>query len=428
MQVESRRGLQALCLQLAAHSPELPTILELLLSCIEQSLGLTPVVVFLYDPDSGQYILHHASKAIGTGKAPHSIPGDGALVRWLAECIDPICVWADQNRFSDQDLYPGERQVLESLGLALFLPVKSWSLKVTQGQELGGWVAVGPRPSGPSYSPNDLAVLAALVSQAALAIENVLLHQAVEEAGESSWQFMDFVAHELKQPMTAIQGYAKMLVMGIGGELADTQRQFAQVINANADRMGRLINNLLEASRLEAGRITLQLAPLDVRELIEEAIAAARSEIETRQQTLAVEIPPGLPPVMGDRDRLLQILSNLISNAYKYTPEGGSIRITAETLSGPEVPARYLAVSISDSGIGLSDHELSQVGERFFRAEQELVRAQPGSGLGVYIVRQLITLHGGHLTIRSEPDEGSTFRFTLPIASNSIEQSAGGHA
>ena len=104
-----------------------------------------------------------------------------------------------------------------------------------------------------------------------------LLHDAVREAEEGKSEFIDFVAHELKQPMTSIQGYARMLTMGIGGELTDTQRQFAQVISANAERMGRLINNLLEVSRLEAGRITLHLAPTELGELVEEAIDAVRA-------------------------------------------------------------------------------------------------------------------------------------------------------
>ena len=145
-------------------------------------------------------------------------------------------------------------------------------------------------------------------------------------------------------------------------------------------------------------------------------VVATRAEIEARHHTLAIELPIDLPPALADRDRLLQILSNLISNAYKYTPEGGNIRIAAERLAGPEAPAEYLLMSISDSGIGMSSQELAHVGEKFFRASHDLVRAQPGSGLGVSIVQQLIALHGGQLTIKSEPDQGSTFSFTLPTA------------
>jgi signal transduction histidine kinase len=380
-------------------------------------VGLVPIVVFLYDSESVQYDLYQTGQAAEPGDTYPSIPGDGLLIHWLEECTEPICDWAAQSPFLLQDLHAAERRVLESLGRVLFLPLRSWSLCAVTGRELGGWVAIGSRPSGPSYSPNDLGVLTALVGQAALAIEIVRLHQAVKKADDSESEFVDFVAHELKQPMTAIQGYAKMLAMGIGGEPTDTQRQFAQVIDANADRMGRLIQNLLEVSRLEAGRITLQLTPNEMNEIVDEAVAAVRAEIEARQQILTVGVPEDLPPVMGDRERLLQILANLISNAYKYTPQGGSIQITAEELTGPEEGARHLEVRVSDSGIGLSDYELTRVGEKFFRAKHELVRTQPGSGLGIYIVRQLIALHGSQLVIRSEPDIGSTFRFALPIAS-----------
>jgi signal transduction histidine kinase len=418
MQAETSRGWQTLGLELAAHAPDLPSTLGLLSTRIQEAVGLVPVLVFLYDADSAQYDLYQASQSAVPEGTYHSIPGDGQLVHWLEACTEPICDWATQNPHPVQDLHTAERYLLESLNPALFLPMRSWSLHVAKGRGLGGWVAIGPRPSGRSYSSNDLAVLAALASQAALAIEVVRLHQALKEADASGSEFIDFVAHELKQPMTAIQGYAKMLMMGIGGELPDTHRQFAQVINANAERMGRLINNLLEASRLEAGRITLQLAPVELREIVDEATAVVRGEIEARQQTLHVGVPADLPPVLGDRERLLQVLINLSSNAYKCAPQGGSIQITAEELTSSVEAAGHLVVSIRDSGIGVSDYELSQMGEKFHQAKDEVGRTQPGSGLELYVARQLIALHGSQLVIRSEPDRGSAFRFTLRITSD----------
>jgi signal transduction histidine kinase len=416
MPAEHKGGWQGLGLELAAQLPVLSTVLKLLVTKIEQSLGPAPVMVYLYDSDSGHYELHQASQGVESEDALLSIPCDGTLVRWLERCPDLIGAWPNQGQGPAQDLHSGEQKLLERLGQALFLPLRSWSLSAATGRELCGWVAVGSRSSGQPYTPADWDVLTAVVSQAALGLENVRLHRAVREAEEGRSEFIDFVAHELKQPMTAIQGYAKMLTLGIGGEPTDTQRQFAEVISANAERMGRLVNNLLEVSRLEAGRITLTLAPTDLGEILGEAIAAARAEIEARHHTLVVDIPADLPPALTDRDRLLQILSNLISNAYKYTPEGGHLQITAEPLAEPGEPAAQLLISMSDSGIGMSGPEVARAGEKFFRASHELVRTQPGSGLGISIVQQLITLHGGQLTVQSEPDRGSTFRFTLPTA------------
>jgi signal transduction histidine kinase len=235
-------------------------------------------------------------------------------------------------------------------------------------------------------------------------------------------EFIDFVAHELKQPMTAILGYTKMLLMGIGGELSDNQRQFVEVIDSNATRMGTLVNNLLDLSRLEAGRVSLNLAQVHLERIIDETIAQTRGEIEARQHTLEVDIPAGLPPVQGDRERLRQILSNLVSNAYMYTPNGGTLRIAVQEHALSEGTPAHLLVSVSDTGIGMSSNELAQLGQIFYRAEHDLVRAQWGTGLGVSITRHLVALHGGELLTESEVDKGSTFSFTLPVANESKGQ------
>jgi two-component system cell cycle sensor histidine kinase PleC len=129
-----------------------------------------------------------------------------------------------------------------------------------------------------------------------------------------------------------------------------------------------------------------------------------------------VDAPADLPPVQGDRERLVQILTNLVSNAYKYTPDGGHIRIAVNGQDRPEVPPGHLCVSVSDTGIGMSPQELVKLEEKFFRAEHDLVQQQPGTGLGVSITRNLVELHGGDFLIESEPGQGSTFRFTIPTA------------
>jgi signal transduction histidine kinase len=247
----------------------------------------------------------------------------------------------------------------------------------------------------------------------------VLVQQSGQPTFPDQSEFIDFVAHELKQPMTAILGYTKMLLLGIGGELTDNQRQFVQVIDSNTARMGKLVNDLLEISRLEAGRVNLNLAPIHLEPIIDETIAQARSEMEARQHKLEVEFPAGLPPVRGDRERLLQILSNLVGNAYMYTPDGGTLRIVVQEHALSEGTQAHLRVSVSDTGIGMSSKELAQLGQPFYRADHDLVHAQWGTGLGLSIARHLIALHGGELLVESEVDQGSTFSFTVPLADGS---------
>ena len=237
-----------------------------------------------------------------------------------------------------------------------------------------------------------------------------------QEAHQSQLEFIDFVAHELKQPMTAIQGYAKMLMLGLGGELSETQQQFVEVINSNVVRMGKLIDDLLQISRLEAGRIELNLAPVSLREAVAEALAGNQDDIDARHHTLQVEIPEDLPPALGDRARLVQILANLVSNAVRYTLDGGTIRITAGRRDDPEMPTSHLLVTVSDTGIGMSPQEMTRLEEKFFRADHDLVRSMPGTGLGVSIARQLVKLHGGELAVESEVNRGSAFSFSVPVA------------
>jgi two-component system cell cycle sensor histidine kinase PleC len=236
-----------------------------------------------------------------------------------------------------------------------------------------------------------------------------------ESAEQANLEFMDLVSHELKQPLTAILGYAKMLMMGIGGELTDTQRQFAEAINANSERMGRLVNDLLEISRLEAGRIHLQLSPTGIQEIVDQAGVGAQAEIDAQGHTLEVEVCDVPPTLTVDRERVLQILDHLLRNACMYTQPGGTIRVRVEGDGHPQVPTGQVRVSVCDSGIGLSPKEMTKLGERFYRSDHELVRAQRGAGVGLAITRHLIELHGSELKVESRPGEGSTFSFTLPV-------------
>jgi signal transduction histidine kinase len=238
---------------------------------------------------------------------------------------------------------------------------------------------------------------------------------STQELEQARLQFIDLVAHELKQPMTAIQGYTTLLLLGMAGELNETQRQFVDVINANVGRMGNLVNNLLEISRLEAGRIRLEFAPVDLRTVVEEVVTAARSDIEARDHNLKVDLAEGLPLAWGDRQRLAQILTHLLNNACRYTPEGGTIRIAAARCDDPELPAGHLCVTVTDTGIGLTPEEIASL-DKFFRADHDFVQQQAGSGLGVPIARGLVALHGGDFVVESEPERGSSFSFTVPVA------------
>lgn len=249
-----------------------------------------------------------------------------------------------------------------------------------------------------------------LADHAAIAIENARLFAAVEAAHQAKTDFISFVSHELKQPMTAIKGYTDLLVKGLAGDLTEAQRSFLEVIRSNVNRMDTMVQELLDISRIEAGRLRLEIGQVALREAVEEAVRVIRQEVEAKRQTLEVDIAEPLPPVRADRNRVVQILTNLLSNAYKYTPEEGRIRVTVQP------NGEFVVCSVSDTGIGIAPEEQEQLFTKFFRSQHSAVRNVPGTGLGLVITKNLVELQGGQIWVESEPGKGSTFTFTLPVA------------
>jgi GAF domain-containing protein/nitrogen-specific signal transduction histidine kinase len=225
-------------------------------------------------------------------------------------------------------------------------------------------------------------------------------------------EFVATVSHELRTPMTSIRGYADILLMGAAGALNENQSHFLSIIKNNTERLNILVNDLLDISRIEAGRVTLAPQPLDLREVAEDVLAdiLRRSQEENKPMAISLEAPKDLPRVYGDSERVRQILDNLVDNAYHYTPSDGQIQVRIHPENGE------VQVDVIDSGVGVSSEDQERVFERFYRGEHPLVLATPGTGLGLSIVRQLVEMHRGRIWMTSKgvPGEGSAFSFTLP--------------
>lgn len=222
--------------------------------------------------------------------------------------------------------------------------------------------------------------------------------------------FISVAAHELKTPMTALKGYTELLLSEVAGKVTLVQEHFLQIIQTNVERLAELANDLLDISRIEAGMMQLQIRELNLLDLIEEVVITFRAEAERKGLRQVIDVPPDLPAVWGDRGRLLQLLSNLMSNAYKYTPGGGKIGITARQVNS------QIQVDVMDTGIGISRQDQEQIFSRFFRADNPLIREIGGTGLGLSIAKSIVALHGGEIWVDSELGRGSTFSFTLPLA------------
>jgi signal transduction histidine kinase len=267
-----------------------------------------------------------------------------------------------------------------------------------------------------AFNQSDLEFVTRLANHAAIAIENARLYEQAQAANQAKTEFMSVASHELKIPMTSIKGYAKLLTLGAAGELNERQRDFLEIISSNVDRMDRLVADLLDVSRIEAGRLRLEKGRVDVQKVIDTVVQAVRTQIEAKELSLQLDLPPDMPPAWGDQDRLVQVVTNLVSNAYKYTPTGGKITISVIRGQAGSPAHGFLTISIRDTGVGISPEDQQKLFTKFFRADDPRVRDVPGTGLGLSITKSLVEIHGGEIWFESEADQGTTFSFTLPIA------------
>lgn len=231
-------------------------------------------------------------------------------------------------------------------------------------------------------------------------------------------EFVSTVSHELRTPMTSIKGYVDLMLMGAAGKMSEAQTRYLQVIKNNAERLHMLVNDLLDISRIETGKTALDLRPVDISQVIDQVVVGhlyGRIQHEGKQITVHTDTPDGLPLVNVDHARITQVLTNLLDNAFNYTPAHGEIRVTARE------NGRYVFVSVSDTGIGISKEDISRIFDRFYRAEHEMVQKIPGTGLGLAIVRSLVEMHNGQLLVHSQPGIGSTFTFNLPVVMEDSE-------
>jgi two-component system phosphate regulon sensor histidine kinase PhoR len=221
-------------------------------------------------------------------------------------------------------------------------------------------------------------------------------------------EFVANVSHELRTPLTAIQGYLETLLSGALEE-PENARRFLEIVLRHSERLGRLLNDLTDLSNIELGKVTLRKESVRLDELVASVVAIIGPRAARSRVTVTANTPPEVPAVAADRDRLVQILINLVDNAVKYTPEGGTV--TVITRSGGD---GAVEIAVADSGIGIPAADLPRITERFYRVDKARSRELGGTGLGLAIVKHLVLAHGGELRIESQEQQGTTVRFTLP--------------
>jgi signal transduction histidine kinase len=223
-------------------------------------------------------------------------------------------------------------------------------------------------------------------------------------------EFVLTASHELRSPLTSVQGFAELLMLE-RDKLSPKQADTVEIIIDNTRHLVRLLNDLLDLARSDAGRLTIKPVPAVVAQLVEDATRTMLSQTERKGQLLTQAIEPVLPQVSVDRDRLRQVLVNLLTNAHEYCPEGASIRVAATGRNDG------VEISVSDDGPGMAADQLEHIFERFTRGDAGLTQHVGGTGLGLAISKSLVELHGGAISAQSAPGQGSTFRVWLPPAS-----------
>jgi CheY-like chemotaxis protein len=240
---------------------------------------------------------------------------------------------------------------------------------------------------------------------------NVTQERAVDRMKS---EFVSMVSHELRTPLTSIKGYVSLMLDDEVGALNEDQRDFLLIVQSNADRQVSLINALLDLTRIEAGKVELQQGPLDLAAIIHMVSTSFRPQLAAKKQQLSVAIDDHLPPLVGDSDRITQVVTNLVSNAHKYTPAGGEISVSVRANTD------HVLLEVRDTGIGMTAEEQNQLFNKFFRAKNRATQEATGTGLGLAITRGLVELHGGKIGVTSAPGQGTTFSVALPVSSAAV--------
>jgi signal transduction histidine kinase len=416
---------------------DLKDLLETLVRRASQLLGTSNGFIYLVAPDGADLERQVGVGVFDQDRSPRVKPGEG-LSGKVWQTGQPLVV-------DDYDTWPGRSPSGTSLIHAMAgVPLHS-------GSRVVGVLAIASdRESKQVFGDEEIELLTRFARLASIALDNARLFTEVqrareeaETANQAKSAFLSMVSHELRTPLTSVLGFARIIQKrleervfpAVQSEEVKTQRAMQQVrenvgiIIGEGERLTAMINDVLDLAKIEAGKVEWHMQPLSVAEVIERATAATASLFEEKHLRLIKEVSEGLPPVVGDRDRLIQVVINLISNAVKFTPasrgmpgvsgtgraEQGLVTCRASQSDGE------IMISVSDTGIGIADADRAKVFEKFTQVGDALTEKPKGTGLGLPICKEIVERHGGRIWVDSELGKGSTFTFTLPAGSGAAE-------
>jgi signal transduction histidine kinase len=388
---------------------DLETVLTTIVSRAVELSGLDGGVVFEYDDRAEEFVQRVATEtgqALAEARRTARIrKGEGVIGR-TAITLQPVQV----HDITEPAAYEGRlRETLIASGIRAILAVPM----VREGQLIG---CLGVTRNSPGEFPGDtIELLSTFATQSALAIQNARLFHEIEDkshqleaASQHKSEFLANMSHELRTPLNAIIGFSEVLGERLFGELNEKQEEYLKDIHASGQHLLSLINDILDLSKIEAGRMELEVAEFHLPQAIENALVLVRERALRRGITLEQSIDPRLGEIQGDERKVKQVLLNLLSNAIKFTPDGGRIDVRAIAVDGS------VQVSVSDTGVGIAPEDQGAIFEEF-RQVGTADKKVEGTGLGLALSRRFVELHGGRIWVKSQIGAGSTFTFTIPV-------------
>jgi signal transduction histidine kinase len=395
--------------QAVSSTLDLETVLTRIVSHAVQLSGTDGGAIYEYDEQSEEFLLratdHMEEEIINALRANPPRLGDGVVGR-AAASREPVQV---PNILEERTYAPRIRQMLERYGFRASLAVPL----LREDRIIGGLVV--RRKSTGEFRPEVIELLKTFATQSVLAIQNARLFREIEDksrqieaANRHKSEFLANMSHELRTPLNAIIGFSEVLQERMFGELNEKQAEYTDDILTSGRHLLSLINEILDLSKVEAGRMELEVATFDLPLAIDNARTFVRERAVKHGINLDITVDERLGDFVGDERKIKQILLNLLSNAVKFTPEGGRIGINARQADGS------VEISVSDTGIGIAPEDQAKIFEEFRQVGGDYAKKIEGTGLGLTLAKKFVELHGGKIWVQSEVGKGSTFSFTLP--------------
>jgi signal transduction histidine kinase len=388
---------------------DLETVLSTIVSRAIQLSGTDGGSVYEYDEATEEFSLR-ASRDLPDAyveqvRDTRPRKGEGAVGR-VAQTREPVQI-VD---ISDATAYESRvRNILLQMGLRALLAVPL----IAEDHLVGALIVMRKRTG--SFADEEVALLQTFATQSALAIQNARLFREIEDksrllevASQHKSEFLANMSHELRTPLNAIIGFSEVLSERMFGELNEKQEEYSKDIHASGQHLLSLINDILDLSKIEAGRMELELSDFHLPTALDSALTLVRERAGRRALTLHTNIDRQLGEIRADERKIRQVVLNLLSNAIKFTPEGGRIEVAAAPRDGS------VEVSVSDTGVGIAPEDQEKVFEEFRQVGTAEKKAE-GTGLGLTLCRKFIELHGGRIWVKSQVGVGSTFTFTIPV-------------